>query len=385
MIIGINALSIFPGVSGGGETYFVNLIKHLSIIDKKNQYFLFVNDTNHHLFPGDNNFIKIFCPASKKRLLFRIIWEQLFLPFYVKKHKIDLLFSPTNISPVLWLPSKLVLNICDIYWAHFGECFSRIEYLFLKYLILLSAIKADKIISISEYTKTEIVKYTKASSAKIKAVYLGRGNILDLNVDFNGKEYPLLKKIEGKYILTVGRTHQHKNYINLIAAFKILRKNKGFSCKLVISGIPGRQHNELMAKIKSENLESEIFLTGWVDNHDLYHLYKKAELFVFPSTYEGFGLPLLEAMSFGIPVVCSNITALPEIGGDAVLCFDPLNVNDIAEKISIVLSSDEIKNELIEKGKERVKFFNWEETARQTLKVFEETCNNTAKNRRSLS
>lgn len=376
MIIGVNLLSIFPGVSGGGQTYVENLLRTLSIIDSKHTYILFVNRINQDLFPRQERFIRVLCPVSKKNLFFRLIWEQFFLPYYLKKHKIDLLFSPTNFSPIFWLPTKSVLNICDVYWAHFKEFFSKTEYTLLKNLITFSARKADRIITISNYTKTEVIKYTKADEAKITAIHLGRGNMLFPSDSGKAPNETLFKQIGGKYILAVGRTHEHKNYLGLVEAFKLLKnKSAGAGIKLVIAGIPGRQHKKLQAKIQSEALANDILLLGRVDDNQLSWLYKHADLFVFPSIYEGFGLPLLEAMAFGVPVTCSNITALPEIGGEAVLCFDPFDIRDISNKLEQLLVSERLRNDLVKKGLERVKQFTWENTARKTLRVFEEVAN----------
>lgn len=377
MIIGVNLLSIFPGVSGGGQTYVENLLKSLSRIDSKNTYYLFVNEINKDLFPQHERFIRIICPVSKKNLCYRIIWEQFILPAHIRKHKIDLLFSPTNFSPIFWLPSKSVLNICDVYWAHFKQYFSKIEYLFLKYLIIFSARKANRIITISKYTKTEVIKYARMDEAKIIPIHLGRGNSLSPADGGYKPEADIFKQTGDRYLLAVGRTHEHKNYMNLIEAFKLLKKNRPDAArKMIIAGIPGRQHKKLQEKIEFESLSDEVLLLGRVDDNKLLWLYRHAHLFIFPSIYEGFGLPLLEAMAFGIPIACSNITALPEIGGEAVLCFDPFDIHDIAKKIDMLLSSENLRNELVKKGLERVKRFSWENTARKTLAVFEDVYNN---------
>lgn len=375
MIIGINALSVMPGVSGGGETYVVNIIEKLCIIGSNNTYVLFVNKYNEGIFPCNNNILKVLCPVSKKYLILRVLWEQFVLPFYARKYRIDIFFSPSNMSPIIGLRSKSVLQVCDLYWANYREAFSVIEYMALKYLILLSINRADKIIAISNFTKDEIIQHTKTDKRKIVIINQGKGNPLEKYMEADKETNAGMADCREKYILAVSRTHEHKNYLRLIEAFKIIIKNNP-DYKLIIAGIEGRQHKTLIKKIKDDELTKDVLLTGWIDDYKLYKLYKNATIFVFPSLYEGFGYPLLEAMSFGIPIACSNVSALPEVGGDAVLCFDPYSIEDIADKISMLIVSEQLRRKLINNGYERAKIYTWENAARKTLELFNEVAKN---------
>ncbi|MFH1581650.1 MAG: glycosyltransferase family 1 protein [Pseudomonadota bacterium] len=369
MRIGVNTLSILPGENGGGETYLVNLLREISNLDKNSTYCLFVNKENQKLFPEAKNFTRILCPVSKGNVALRVLWEQFILPFYLISNKIDVLFSPANMAPVLWCPCKSVLTIHDLIWTRYGENLPRKQFYALKYLTNRSAVKATKIMADSGYTKTDLLARVKTDNNKITVVHLGVGDLIGIRSDYSNDQ--LLAKIGGGFLLSVGRTHPHKNFLNLIEAFKVLKgNNKNFNRKLVIAGLPGMQHEQINNKICDDNLGGDIFLLGNVSNDDLALLYRKAELFIFPSLCEGFGLPILEAMSFGLPVACSNAACLPEIGGEAALYFDPLKVADLADKIYDILSSENFKRELISKGYQHIKGFSWKKTAERAVKVF---------------
>jgi len=373
MKIAINTLSIFPGQIGGGETYLVNLLRSLEKIDNINDYYLFVNKKNHYLFPSSKNFQKIFCQGSENSRPLRISWEQFVLPRQIKDKKIDILFSPANISPVFFLPCKSVLTIQDLCWVHFGEYLPWNERKFLKFLVTKSAKKANKIITPSESTKREIISYLGIKKEKIITIYLAPSEFFRADKESNKIRQKNLPEIGSEFILTLGTTHHHKNFSRLLEAYLLLKKqNKSFKHKLILAGMPGRAHSEIIEKVKNLKLEKDVIIKGRISDEELKPLYYGADLFVLPSLCEGFGIPVLEAMACGIPVVSSNSTSLPEVVGDAGLLFDPCDINDMIKKIRMVLEDPNFQQELKKKGFERVQNFSWEKAAKQTLETFKE-------------
>lgn len=377
MRIGIDTLSIFPGKIGGGETYLVNLLKNIREIDKTNTYYLFVNHENHHLFPSSENFRKIYCnycKGSKKSKPLRLFWEQFILPWQARLNHIDILFFPANILPIFFLPCKSVLILYDLNGTHLGEYknLPRKEKKVLKFLITRSIQKAVKIMTISQNSKRDIISYLGIPEDKIVVVYGALEDAFQNLEDCNKKELKTKFGVGSNFILSVGTTHHHKNFLRLLDAYVLLKEwRSSFGWKLILVGMPGLAHMEIVKKVKELNLEKDVIIKGRVSTEELKILYCAADLFVFPSLYEGFGLPILEAMACGIPVVSSNAASLPEVGGEAAIYFNPLDINDMVEKILMVLEDINLRIRLRKKGFERLRNFSWEKAAKETLAVFE--------------
>jgi glycosyltransferase involved in cell wall biosynthesis len=174
--------------------------------------------------------------------------------------------------------------------------------------------------------------------------------------------------IAGKYVLFVGTLQPRKNIVRLTEAFSKLEEK---DLNLVVVGKKGWQYEEILDAPKKYNVEKKVLFLDSVSDSDLFSLYKNAQCFVLPSLYEGFGLPILEAMQYGCPVITSNVSSLPEAGGDAALYFDPLNIEDMAQKIKMVLTDTNLREEMIKKGYNQIKKFSWEKTAKETLEVLE--------------
>ncbi len=232
---------------------------------------------------------------------------------------------------------------------------------------------ASLIIAISENTKMDIMKYLRIPEDKIRTIYCGVGDefrkIEDVRVLKSilrgiGIDYP--------YILYVGSLEPRKNVERLIEAFIQLKKRRQINGKLVISGIKGWAYQSIFDKVASSGTEKEIIFTGVTPNEFLPFLYNGASAFVYPSLYEGFGLPVLEAMSCGVPVVTSNVSSLPEVAGDAAILINPYSVDELADGIWRILSDKELRNQCIKKGIERAKLFTWERCAKNTLDAFNE-------------
>jgi glycosyltransferase involved in cell wall biosynthesis len=291
------------------------------------------------------------------------IKEQFELFFRIPK--CDIFWSPHYNIPLLPIKAKKrVVTIHDVFHLAFYETLSLKQKLYAKLVINQATSRSDKILTVSKFSVDEIKKYT-STSKDIDVVY----NAIDFDkfkiiydkskLDFAKDKY----KLPNKFLLFVGNVKPHKNLKNLLLAIKDIEIN------LVIVGkkdgfITG--DDNISSLIKKCNLENRVFFTGYVDDDDIPTIYNLSKVFVFPSLYEGFGIPPLEAQACGCPVVCSNVASLPEVGGvDSVLYCDPYDVNDIREKIELVLNDEALQNDLRIKGFENIKRFSWEESARK--------------------
>jgi len=287
------------------------------------------------------------------------LWTHLILPF----KKGDILFCPANIAPIFVSKNKkLVITIHDVAFLTHPNSFSKFFRWYYKFLIPINIKRADKIITVSEFSKSEIIKYYPKTKNKIEVINLG--------ID---KKFKKLKNIKKKnQILYVGSLNERKNFSGVIKAYELLN-NKNL--KLIIVGNFSNNFNinddnkKLLEKAyKNKNIEFK----QNINNDELAKIYNESKLLLFPSFYEGFGLPPLEAMACGTPVIVSNVSSLSEVGGDAVIYCNPYDVEDIKNKIEMVLNDENLQKQMIEKGLKRAKLFTWEKAAKEHLRVFEE-------------
>jgi glycosyltransferase involved in cell wall biosynthesis len=364
----------------GDEAVFFNLVKNLAEIDSNNQYFLFTDrdpekdaelKTEIGKLNLKNNFNLVFINAPN-----RFWWNLWALPNYLHHHPVDV-FHTQYIAP-FWLPKKvnLVLTIHDISFNFFPQFIKKSDLFFLKTLIPRSLKMAAKVIAVSDFTKKEIEKYYHIPAEKIAAVPNGvdfemfNKNIAQEKLIEIKKKYSLPEK----FLLYIGTLQPRKNIPVLIEALRILHEKPNFQdIKLVIAG--NRQAHNFDSKIDEAitnyNLEKCVIFPGWVDEVDKPALYKLANCFVFPSLYEGFGIPIVEAMAAGTPVISSNKSCLSEIGRDGAIFSDPESPEEFARKIHEVLSDENLKNNLIEKGQKRARVYTWQKNAERTLAQYD--------------
>jgi len=303
-------------------------------------------------------------PLPKFWTLGRLSLEMLF------GKKPDLLFVPAHTIP-LFNPKKVIVTVHDIGFEHFPELYSWADKLYHKISIRFIKKFADKIITVSKFSKEDIANFYKIDPKKIKVVYNGYDNVT----------YKLLQnfepKLTSKYILYIGRLEEKKNTAGLVEAFSKFKKDQPEDQhKLVLIGKPGFGFEEVEENIKKYNLADDVVLPGWVDDDDLPIWLNGADLFVFPSLFEGFGIPVLEAMSCGCPVICSNTTSLPEAAGEAALLFDPNKIDDIVFRMKQVLLNPEVAESLQQKGLIHCQNFSWQKSAEETLKELIEVSQN---------
>lgn len=374
MKIGINASFLRkPDVGIGQVTrgFLGELIKNYS---DKNEYFLYLEKDVDLKLP--KNFHKrVFLPILWKRddLIRKIWWEKCLLPGKIKKDKCDLFISLYQ-SPTFLKNTKHAMLVHDMVPKIFPEYLDNWRKKFYYYLSCQAIKHADRVITISEWSKRDIHKYLKIPADRTEVAYPGAGKEFfgEINWDEDNK---ILEKYEifGRYIFYLGGFDFRKNISGLLMAYKLmLLKNDIEDVNLVLGGEDKSKYSPLFTDIKKEikelELENRVKITGFIDQKDLPAIYRHAELFVLPSLYEGFGLMVLEAMASGTPTAISKSSSLPEVGGDAVLYFNPYDAEEIARVMGKVLRNDKLKKRLSEKGKERAKKFQWEDFVKVFLK-----------------
>ena len=305
--------------------------------------------------------------------MIKLLWTQFIFPFLLVFRKYDILFSPSQLDALFFTPENLkqVITVLDLIPFILTDQKHKHE-LYLKYLFPIILRKADHIITISGNTKQDVIKFFGIASQKITPVLLakpGEGVSSELSNQMEVEEF---KRKFGltQYILCVSGNHPHKNLKRLIEAFFFIKDQT--RVQLVIVGYQDKAHQiELDHLVKNNKVEDRIKFFGHVSSEKLSLFYKGAEIFIFPSLYEGFGLPPLEALSYGVPTVVSQTSSLPEVVGDAGLYFDPQDIQDMAHKILQLLNDQKLQEILRRKGMERAKVFAWEKTGELTLEVFE--------------
>ncbi len=363
MEILIDATSIVGKPTGAGN-YALKLLENLSKIDKKNNYKVIVQkklSPDHPVFNLRFQFLKADLPTVGLK-------RQLFYPFFFKKNKIscDIFHCLTPYLP-LGQNFPSIITVHDLTYIKYPSFLkNKLKSFYLKKITELACQKAVEIIAVSKSTKKDLYQILKVPLQKTRVIY--EDSFLE-KPKIPPKFLPKLRK---PYILCVAEKRPHKNLEGLIRAFYFFKKIDKWKTSLVLVGESYRRYKDFLSLIEKLGLKESVLLMEKISNEDLASLYWYADLFLLLSFSEGFGLPVLEAMRFGLPVVISNISALTEIAGDSAAAVDPRAPKEIAETIFKIFSSEDYRNTLIEKGMERVKNFSWEETAKETLKTYEE-------------
>lgn len=379
--IGIDARFYGPLGKGLGR-YTQEIVDNIVKIDPLNQYVVFLRKENFNEFAADG--------ARVKKVLADVRWytlaEQFIMPWLIGRQRLDLMHFPHFNVPLL-CPVRYVVTIHDLILLNFPTVRSTtlgpLRYWFknLSYrlIIRLAVRRAKRIISVSQFTKEDILKHFKIKADKISVTYEGVANLVKgrdslFDKNFNGAKVLAGYGIAKPFLLYVGNAYPHKNIDGLIAVFREIIK-RGHDLELVLVGKEDYFYRRLKTEVRQDRrrLESKerIVFTDYVSDSQLEILYKQALAYVFPSFYEGFGLPPLEAMAKGLPVASSNRTSLPEVLGQAAIYFDPADRQEMASQIEKLIKDDSLRRELIARGSVQAKKYSWWECARQTLEVYD--------------
>lgn len=301
----------------------------------------------------------------------RVFYENIYIPRYIKRCESLLYHSPNYILP-FGIKIPTVLTVHDLITLDYPYYCQNETVLYFKMCLKRSINKASKIITVSNQVKEDILKHFKIPNNKIEVIYHGISSIFVKTLDLS-----IIDKYEipNKYILFVGNIEPKKNLGRLIKAFSLLKMQQGIKHKLVIAGKKGWKYKSVFQMVKELGLKNEIVFTDYIPEKDLPALYSMADIFVFPSLYEGFGIPPLEAMACEVPVLVSNKGALPEVTGSKCLQVDPYDVKHIADKMYKLISDQNLRQKSVNDGKQWVKQFTWEQTARKTLEVYKQVIN----------
>ncbi|KKP39326.1 MAG: group 1 glycosyl transferase [Candidatus Peregrinibacteria bacterium GW2011_GWF2_33_10] len=371
MRIGIDCRFYSSKFTGIGR-YTFELVRNLLEIDQKNEYVLFFNEPEYSLFYpfcAHRNFKN--CKGILVNAGHYSFREQTVFLKKLYEAKLDLVHFTHFNAPILYR-QPCVVTIHDLTPSFFpGKKFNKWQYKLGYNLILSSIIKrSKKIIAVSQNTEKDILKIFPKAADKISVIYESVAeeflrkpkHPVDLKSKYNLKQ---------DFILYTGVWRDHKNVVGLIKAFAKLKHNANLDGQLVITGKNDPFYPEVKKTVKDLNLSQEVIFTGLVPEEDLISLYHQCQIYVFPSFYEGFGLPVLEAFAVNKPLVCSNISSLPEIAGQSnAEFFDPYNIDDMADKIFKVWNDENLQKKLILNGQKRLQDFSWEKMAQETLAIY---------------
>lgn len=379
MRIALNAVAFSPGRMGGVETYFRNLVCSLQDADSSNDYYLICNERHITSFRLANpHFRPLACRYTKPstrwylRAAIRQVTPVDILRPFMDRLDVDVVHHPFSVLQPMGHRIPSVLTFHDMQHEFFPEYFSSYALNARKKLWRPSAEKATRIIAISEHAKMCLVERYGIAPGKIDVVHTG------CSPQFRMMNDPdMLESVRSRlglhkpFMYYPAATWPHKNHKRLLATLKIMKDRYGFDGQLVLSGIAMQAHDDVLQEIGRLGLHDKVTVLGNLPPDDLPYLYNLAHLMVFPSLYEGFGIPLLEAMACGCPIACSAVTSIPEVVGDAAVTFDPSSVEEMAEKAWNLWNDDALRQELRTRGLARGKKFSGDAMARQTITVYE--------------
>lgn len=379
MNITIDARLALNTATGIGN-YLIHLIGALLSIDAKNMYRILIREdlNRDHLFHQwqRQNLI-----IEKSRVAPVRPGQHIFIPLKLHGKAIDVYHYPHFDLP-LWLGHRSVATIHDLKYIiapeYFPE-FSALKKLYMMFFYRMTCGKAEKIIVVSESTKRDLARLFQVPDQKITVIPLASSSNFSPTINKDEIQARLSQVgLKKKYCLVVGERRPHKNLTRIIEAFQIFRRSGFADYQLVIIGKKYGNYSEPENKIKQLKLEDHVILAGYVPEEVLPTYYQGAEALVFASLYEGFGIPILEAMRCGTPVITSNISSMPKVAADAAICVNPLDVSAIAAAMKRLAQQPDLRMDLISRGLRRANMFSWNRTAEQTLSVYHEVYSNAA-------
>ena len=367
MLIGIDASRAATQERTGTGNYSLQLIRHLLALESGHRYRLYFNR------PPTVGLFPMTADLELRVMPFPRLWTHVRLSWEMARQPPDVLFVPAHVLPLVH-PRCSVVTVHDLGYRHYPEAHPLLDRLYLDLSTRYNAQAARRVIAVSQATQDDLVQHYGIEPGKISVVYSGWDERMQPVEDEGTIERVKARYgIRGEYVLYVGTLQPRKNLGRLLEAVALLREQaqRGEAPGLVISGRKGWLYDPVFQQVERLGLEREVVFPGYVPQEDLPALLSGARLFVFPSLYEGFGLPVLEAMACGTPVVCSNVSSLPEVAGDAAFLVDPRDVKGMAEAMNRLLQDEGLRAEVVERGYRRVRQFSWDRCARETLAVLE--------------
>ena len=371
MKIGIEAQRLFRSHKHGMDIVVLELIRALQIVDTQNEYFIFVKpDEDRSCLLETPNFHVIEILGFNY-----IFWEQIMLPIYIKKYGIEILHCTSNTAP-LFLSIPLILTLHDVIFMeksigkNTSSNYQKFGNLYRKWLVPRLVQKCKKIVTISEVEKVNIIKTLSLKEEAVIVIHNGVSR--RFGVMMSNELIAEVRKqwnLTNDFFLLLGNVEPRKNVFNTVMAFASFAE-KNAKLKLVITGLDLAFIKDILLKIGKEKLLSQFVITGFVSEKVLYTLYSEAKVFLYPSLREGFGLPILEAMAFGTPVVTSTISSMPEVAGEAAFLVNPFSVKEITLGMKSAYENYNLRQEKIALGYSRISLFTWQKTAEKMLCLY---------------
>lgn len=364
--IGIDIRNL-KAAATGQKTYLEELCRELKLLEDSHCRFFFF-DTWIPVYSGKNKLLKLFEHFNLQ------CWKQVSLPLKAWSKKTDIIFCIDYFAPYLHLGYQTVEVFHDAFFYEYPQHYNRIWLKLFKLTAIPAARRSACIVVPSYYARQRIHHYTKIPLEKIVTIYEGPKTLHNRQATAALPSWlPVHQHF--RYILHVGVMEKRKNLPALIRAFKQLRDHGYEQYKLVLVGKgDGKMHSDdtaqIMAAIREHQLENEVITPGYLPDDQLGMVYQHAALYIFPSVNEGFGIPILEAFSYQVPVLVANNTCLPEIGGPAVLTFDPYDTADMVSKMRMVIDNEALRTDLVQKGTERLRQFSWKIAAQELVALF---------------
>lgn len=364
MRIGFDATLLRNGFFTGIEKYVINFLKTINEKEIDIEFYVFIQNGFPDFLKKELNNLNLIHLRSANR----IVLDQILIPLHSKRLKLDLIHFPA-FAPGLLYRGKAIVTVHDATFWKYPQTISKGGKYYYRPILTHSASRINHFITVSESSKDDLIKYLKIPNNAITVTYEA------LDIDFEKLNSNSVKEdnkyINEKYILSVGTIEPRKNIQTLIKAFCILKQKYNINYKLILTGRSGWKDK---LEIPTEVLDNIIF-TGYVSDEELLSLYSNASIYVFPSIYEGFGFPLLEAMSSGTPIVASLTSSLPEIGGNACIYVnDPFSPEEYAKTIFEVLSDSLQQEMMVNSGYQRVKEFSWINCVKETIDIYKLIC-----------
>jgi glycosyltransferase involved in cell wall biosynthesis len=359
MRIGVNALYLIPGAVGGTEIYLRSLLTALAEIDHHNRYFVFTNrETGPDLVPSQDNFSQVPQAVRAANRPARLLWEQTALPLAAARLRLDVLLNPGFTAPILCgCPQVTVFH--DLQHKRHPEYFRWFDLPFWNFFLFWSVTVSARVVAVSGATADDLRHWYRLPPGKIRTVPSG--------VDPHFFALAARRRPE-RFLLAVSTLHPHKNLDGLLRAFAAFRRRHP-QYRLVVSGLHGFFSAELHALRDRLNLADCVDFPGWIPREQLYDLFARAEAFLYPSLFEGFGLPVLEALAAGVPTGCSQVEPMNSIAGGAALKFDPRDPSAIAAAMERLVTDDKLRASLAAAGPVRAAQFSWRTTAEGVLEA----------------
>jgi glycosyltransferase involved in cell wall biosynthesis len=352
--------------SAGIHGYIVELLRRLPQTDATIRYTAFASQASSRLVSG----MKVRATRwPTTRPLVRILWEQLALPWAASSERLALLHGLAFVTPLM-CPCPAVVTVHDLSFALFPEFFRGANAAYLRIFTSISCRRAARVIAVSENTRADVMRLYRVPGEQIDAVPHGVDPAFHPRPASEVAEFRRSHSLPDRLVLFVGTLEPRKNLVKLVEAFGKLRAGTTQDVKLVLAGGKGWYYDSIFATVERLDLRGRVIFAGYVPNEELPMWYNAADVFAFPSRYEGFGMPVLEAMACGTPVVTARTSSLPEVAGDAALTVPPDDTDALAEALRRALQDAPLRQEMRTQGIARAARFTWEETARRTVVAY---------------